>query len=156
MSARSWHAFILLLTPSFPFRDSHIPTNHHGFSGVAPQKAYHHQNHTLLLARARTSLLRGKQQTPHREDSSSQPRRNRLQDHADRAEARHSNRRRLQRRRQGFAPRGNRRRGHSNRTAAGAAQLLERSLHRRRRNSLRRAGKLFFSSLLPLLLFVFG
>ncbi|KAG5066518.1 hypothetical protein JHK86_010249 [Glycine max] len=66
-------------------------------------------------------------------------RRNHLQDHKDRVEARHSNHRRLKRRRQGLAPCGIRRRGHPKRTATSAGQLLERSLHRRHCNSLQRA-----------------
>ncbi|KAG5049425.1 hypothetical protein JHK85_010528 [Glycine max] len=66
-------------------------------------------------------------------------RRNHLQDHKDRAEARHSNHHRLKRRRQGLAPCGIRRRGHPKRTATSATQLLERSLHRRHCNSLQRA-----------------
>jgi len=79
---------------------SHVRTNHHGFSGITPQKDYHHSHHALPLAPVRTSLLQGRQQQqPHREDSSSQPRRNSLQDHALRSETRHSNRRSVQRRR---------------------------------------------------------
>lgn len=96
------------------------------------------------MARVGASFLRGREEErgrgADREDSDSEQRGNSLQDREDREEAGDSNRRGLQRRRQGLPPRGILRRGHTDRPTPSPPQLPQRPFHCRRSPAFRCPG----------------